>query len=708
MTATSSQPTVRHHRPRGLSGVPVEAAATGSFGGTRVMLSPVSAANGGSVTRGQRRRWLSRGRVGWLLALSLTVLLLAALAAGATAQPSAPAPVPPLAQPAPSTSLPEACYTNPLPYCFPSTTPAQPTTGNSPTTPPATAPTSTSAPSPCSNLEPEKPLPPDCIPQPTTPPPTDSGPQQPGTEDGGGDSECGISDIGACITDAINALFRSLVEAALAPILELLGHTALSTPTIDSLPGIGELWNNSFELVVAAYGLLVLVGGIVVMGHESIQTRYSIKEIGPRIPVAFLASTLSLFFTDKLIQLANALTLGVLGSDLAPSLGDTLSEAVAAIHSGGLFIILTGLVLVVVGIGLLIVYVVRVVITLILIVSGPLFLMCHALPHTDPLARWWWKAITAVLAIQVAQALVLITAVRTFLSGGVQLFGSTLSAFGMLIAAIALFYILFKIPFWLLSAVKASSGRSFLGGLARAYVAAKTFGMVAGKAGAFGGTTNATSVANTVSSACGSRTNSGHGGHGGGGQGRSGRGSADPYDRARVTTDGQYVLPLTGVHRTRPTTARTAPPRPTAATPQPRAPRGRQVALPLGDEWPENKPVLGRDGQYQLPLDVQRVTPTPPPAGASVLPGQQGPGGRRRGRPRGARQPELPFDPYEGNRANRSGQYPLPLEGVHRVPPAKPAPAPPPARSAPRARQLPLPPDVLELPRPLRKPRGKS
>jgi hypothetical protein len=167
-------------------------------------------------------------------------------------------------------------------------------------------------------------------------------------------------------------------------------------------------------------------------------------------------------------------------------LGDTLSEAIAAIESGGLFIILTGLVLVVVGLGLLIVYVVRIVITLILIVSGPLFLMCHALPHTEPLARWWWKAIAAVLGIQVAQALVLITAVRTFLSGGVHLFGSALSAFGMLIAAIALFYILFKIPFWLLSAVKVSSGRSLIGGLARAYIAAKTFGMIAGKSGAVG------------------------------------------------------------------------------------------------------------------------------------------------------------------------------------------------------------------------------
>ncbi len=499
--AANIQPTVRPYRP---SGGPIETVATGLVDEDRVMLSPVT---GASADRAARREGLRRRRVGWVLALSLIVLLLGAFAASASpdvvAQPTTSQPDPcvgPEPRPAP-------CAPAPTPPA-PTTSPGQPTTSASP---PATT---TSAPSTCLNIPPGEPRPPDCIPQPTTPPPG-TGPQQPGAGGESGEAECGITDIGGCIANAINGIFRDLVNAALSPILELLGRTALSTPTIDSLPGIGELWNNSFELVVAAYGLFVLVGGIVVMSHESIQARYSIKEIGPRIPVAFLASALSLFFADKFIQLANALTLGVLGGGAdPPSLGDTLSEAVAGIQSGGLFIILVGLVLVVVGLGLLIVYVVRIVITLILIISAPLFLMCHALPHTDPLARWWWKAITAVLGIQVAQALVLITAVRTFLSGGVHLFGSTLSALGTLVAAIALFFILFKIPFWLLSAVKVGSGRSFLGGLARAYVAAKTFGMVAGKTGAFGGKTSAAS-ATSAARGSGGGTGSGRGGSGG-------------------------------------------------------------------------------------------------------------------------------------------------------------------------------------------------
>jgi hypothetical protein len=416
-----------------------------------------------------------RRRVVAGLTVALAVLLGAIAIGTANAQPATDEPVRPVpsVDPCEPNSVLPACQSThaptttwPLPHEIP-----PPTTGCVPgqigCTPPSTSTTTTT---PCAGE--------DCIPQPTPPAPGPDGPGEGEDGDGTEEPECGLTDPTGCIAAGINSVFRGIVEAALSPILELLGSTALSTPTLDQIPGIGELWHNSWEIVVAAYGLLVLIGGIIVMGHESVQSRYSIKEIGPRIPVAFLASMLSLFFADKLIRLANALSTAVLdGGVRPPVLSDSLDEATKGALGGGLFLILMGLVLVVVGIGLLIVYVVRVVITLILIISGPLFLMCHCLPHTDGLARWWWKAMTATLAIQIVQALVLILAVNTFMSGGMRLLGS-FGAFALLIAAIALFFILFKIPFWLLSAVKVGSGGSLLGGLVKAYVAAKTFGMI--------------------------------------------------------------------------------------------------------------------------------------------------------------------------------------------------------------------------------------
>lgn len=621
-----------------------------------------------------------------MLALSLVVLLGGTLAVSAAATPGGPA----AAQPAPPPPLPlptvDPCTPDsPLPVChLPAPTTTPPLTGvplpipTGPSTPvtcfpgslqyECTHPSTTPAPPPCTGEG--------CIPQPpTSAPPTNPGTGQPGTGDDG-EADCGITDIGGCITNAINAFFRGIVTAALNPLLDLLSKTLLTTPTPDSLPRIGELWTNSWQILLACYGMLILIAGILVMGYQTLQTRHSIKEIAPRIVVGFLAGALSLWVATKGIQIANGLAQAVMGGGLdASSAGETLKNLVLGSLNGGIFIIFIGIFLAGMLIVLLVTYVVRVALTVILIAGAPIALMFHALPQTEGIARWWWKAFGGCLAIQVVQSLTLITAMKVFLApGGFTLFGPTVSGLVNLLVALALMYILFKIPFWVLSSVKGSGGRSILGSIVRGFIAYKTFGLLGGRGG--GGRKPRPSG--------GGGGGGGRGGNGGGG----GRGPTDPYAHTRTTADGQYVLPLAGVRRSRPA----AKPKP-APAPKPKAGQGRQLALPLGDDWPENKPVLGRDGQYRLPLDAERVKPTPPPASPTQ------PGSRRRG----GQQMELPFDPYKGNRPTRSGQYPLPLDGVRRTPrPSTPPPATPPPRPAsPAGQQLRLP---LDLPKPARRP----
>ncbi|GAB3396142.1 MULTISPECIES: hypothetical protein [Amycolatopsis] len=631
----------------------------------RVLLAPPTPQRTG---RGSRRRV-------WLLALGLTMLLGGALAVSAWAAPGAPRQpsTQPAAQQPPPLPLPpnpsDTCAPNsPDPACrFPtgSPRPSVPATPLPPITelpPPTscfpgqigctpgspTAAPSTTANPPCTGE--------DCIPQPTPPPSTSPRPGGPST--GNGDPDCGLTNITGCIAKAINGVFKDLVTAALSPILDLLGHTVLTTPTLDQLPGIGELWDNSWQIVLACYGMLILVAGIVVMSHETVQSRYSIKEIGPRIPIGFLASALSLFFAEKLIRLANALSAAVLGDGVdPPSLGSTLKDAVDGAVSGGFFMILLALVLVVVGIALLAVYAVRVVITLILIATGPLFLMCHGLPHTDGIARWWWKATGATLAIQVAQSLVLIGAVRTFLTGGVHLFGSTLSALGMLIAAIALFYVLFKIPFWFLSAARIGNGRSLLGSLVKTYIAAKTFGMVAGKSGRFG----------KASTAAGGKGHRGGGGRGGA--------AADPpwppHPRSPRTPEAvnKRMQAAYDAERAR-------------AAQQPRPPSQRPEFLQPGPQETIHDPAVTSASQGPTMPEFSSAPkpgiPAPPPAGrhrrrAPTAPRFQAPGAPRRAG--GAATPARPVataavPPY------LRFQPPTP-EPPHVSRPATPATAPP-------------------------------
>lgn len=512
----------------------------------------------------------------------------------------------------------------------------------------------------------------------------------PGSSPGaaGGDVSCGFTDIDGCVNNAINGFFRGVVTAALNPLLDLLSNTLLTTPSPADLPGLGQLWQGSWQILLACYALLILVAGITVMSFETLQTRYGIKEIGPRVVVGFLAAALSLWAATQAITITNSVSQAVMGGGLdADSAGATLRTITQSAVNGGIFSILLGLLLIGMLLAVLVGYVIRVTLTVILVAGAPIALMFHGLPQTEPIAYWWWKAFGGCLAIEVVQSLTLITAMRVFLApGGFTLFGATADGMVNMIVAAALLYVLFKIPFWVLGSSRGGGGRSLVGSLVRGVIAYKTFGLISGRGGR-GGSRPARAGRGAASPGAP------------GSPGGAGGAGGDPYARVRATADGQYVLPLPGLRRS---PARRSRPRTTptpADGPRPGASHGRQLALPLGEDWPENRPVLGRDGQYRLPI---RVTRSPRPATPAAGPAGTG---RTGSRSRAGRDPstqlELPLDPYRGNRPDRSGQYPLPLDGLRRVPrTARPAPTPPVRRPGTRGRQPELPFDPYQGVRP--------
>ena len=235
------------------------------------------------------------------------------------------------------------------------------------------------------------------------------------------------------------------------------------------------------------------------------------------------------------------------------------------------------------------------------------------------------------------------------------------------LVVLALLILLWRIPFWILRAVRGGgSGRSLIGSIVRTAILIKTAGLIGGRGGG-----SRASLAGAADAAVPDRHPAPPvrvpaarvpvpardpavavpvGGAAGG----------DPYAQTRATASGQLMLPL-GVRR------QPRPPAAPAGRARPGVPhglRGRQLALPLAEGlWPEQRPVLGPDGQYRLPLDVTRTArPTP----ATRLPRPAA--GPVRARPAAGRQLELPLDPYRGNRPLRSGQYPLPFDGLARHP----------------------------------------
>lgn len=272
----------------------------------------------------------------------------------------------------------------------------------------------------------------------------------------------GFFDVAGRIKKAINDWFRDLVTSALDPILDLLGKTVLATPLVTGMGRVRDLWGTSAVIANTAMGLLALVGAAVAMSHETIQTRYTIKDVAPRLVVAVIAANASLGLAGQAVVLANALSRAFLGSEIEAQEASLGMKALVLgpVGGGGIFIVLIGGVAAALALVLLVVYVVRVALTILLVAAGPLALATHALPQTDGIARLWWRALAGVLAIQVGQALVFVAALRVFFAAdGRSTLG--LSAGGTLVdllIVLTLLWVLLRIPTWVGRAVF-SSGR---------------------------------------------------------------------------------------------------------------------------------------------------------------------------------------------------------------------------------------------------------
>ncbi|WP_433413232.1 conjugal transfer protein TrbL family protein [Microtetraspora malaysiensis] len=258
--------------------------------------------------------------------------------------------------------------------------------------------------------------------------------------------------IGDWVNDQINSWFGNLVALAIKPLLDLLAATLLATPDVSGSGRVFDLWKANALIANAGFVLLATIGAIVAMGHETVQTRYAVKEVLPRLFVAALAVNTSFTICGKVIELANALSRALLGQDFDGRRAAT-TFLVHMINPGQqqIFFILLALVTVVLLVVLLIAFVTRAALVLLLVVAAPLALACLALPYTDGLARFWWRAFTGLLLIQVTQSLTLILAVRVFFNqdGRLLLGVAPTGQLVNLVLTLCLLIILIRIPTWI-------------------------------------------------------------------------------------------------------------------------------------------------------------------------------------------------------------------------------------------------------------------
>jgi hypothetical protein len=302
-----------------------------------------------------------------------------------------------------------------------------------PSTPPTTAATATTA----TTWDPS-------APPPTAAPAPDWGPS-PWHNTGHG-----LFDPAGFVRDAIDGWFSHLAAAALDPLLRLLGRTAFSTPNFTGAGRVRDLWLVSWGIANSLFVLFVVGAGVLGMSYETLQTRYAVKDLLPRVAVAFISANASLFLAGFAINVANALSEALASEGVGAARGAASVVLVlveGAVDGGSVFLRILGLVVAALVLGVLATWVGRLATMVVLVGGAPLFLACHALPGADGAARLWWRALVGCLAVQVGQALVLVTGVRVLLDAdGRRTVGLSGGPLVDLLVVGALFWMMLRLP----------------------------------------------------------------------------------------------------------------------------------------------------------------------------------------------------------------------------------------------------------------------
>jgi hypothetical protein len=253
-------------------------------------------------------------------------------------------------------------------------------------------------------------------------------------------------DITSQVIDAINAWVQSLSEHLLRPALSAAGQLLFQTPTFDSIPEVSRTWAVVRDLTDGLFVLALLAAGVMVMASGTFESRYSAKALIPRIVLAAMAANVSLALCGALIKLDNALVSGVLGPDPGTTTFDQLASMVQGPHVSdqvvGSLVGLAAAILAVLLVGL---YIGRDIVLVVATVLSPLALATYALPQTEEVARIWWRVFSALLFVQVIEA-ILVELGLELLRHTDWLGGPTSDLVSGLVL-VTLLFLLFKIPF---------------------------------------------------------------------------------------------------------------------------------------------------------------------------------------------------------------------------------------------------------------------
>ncbi|MDG4829966.1 hypothetical protein O7627_11715 [Solwaraspora sp. WMMD1047] len=296
-------------------------------------------------------------------------------------------------------------------------------------------------------------------------------------------------DIEGQVRKAVVDLVVWAAEQALQPVMEALGATWLSTPDLTMNEHVKAIWTTSLITANGVVVLFIIAGGFLVTARETLQNRYGLKQVLPRIAVGVVLANCSLIIGQKAIELTNALTVAIAGNTIdGPTAATAIRQIVdGALQGQGFLMALLVIAVIVMCLVLEFTFVLRLAALVILLGVAPAALICHASPLTEGVAHLWWRCVLACLGLQLAQAIVVMATVKVFLTpAGPTALGVPATGAGLLgvVVCLTMLWLLIKLPGWMrqfiLGPLGQRSGRGLIGQLVHAFLMIKTLGAAAG------------------------------------------------------------------------------------------------------------------------------------------------------------------------------------------------------------------------------------
>ena len=258
------------------------------------------------------------------------------------------------------------------------------------------------------------------------------------------------------LIDAVNGFIQNIVESSTKPLLDGITTFLTSTPSLLANSSIVKFWlimvgitDTLFVVVIALLGLQFMSAST--FGFEEIE----LKQLLPRIGLAFLAANVSLFLADYAIQAGNALVVGVISATGGLNhawIANAVTLQNIANGTAPFITLIFLLIFLIVAIVLLFMYISRLIIISLGAVLSPFVFLLWTLPKTADFAEMAVKGYL-VLVFTIFVHVVTIQLAGAFLSLAEQTDNSLIS----IAVAIGLLLTLLKTPSFLMQLIFSSS-----------------------------------------------------------------------------------------------------------------------------------------------------------------------------------------------------------------------------------------------------------